>query len=83
MNLGICRDYLFLDIVYNSIFFSRGIAQKWGGLGCYIMKVVGAFFRPEGMANDSKRPYLYLKDFFHTSVDSMGIWWWPDFRSTF
>jgi hypothetical protein len=73
MNLGICRDSLFLDIVYNSIFFSRGIAWQWGGLGCYIMNVVGAFFKPKGMTNHSKRPYLDLKDFFHTPVNSMGI----------
>jgi hypothetical protein len=36
-----------------------------------LMKVVGAFVKPKGMANHSKRPYLHLKVVFHTSVGSM------------
>jgi hypothetical protein len=40
-----------------------------------LMKVVGAFFRPKGMTNHSKRPSLDLKDVFQTLVGSMGTWW--------
>jgi hypothetical protein len=40
-----------------------------------LMKVVGAFVKLNGMANHSKRPYLDLKFFFHTSVGLMGTWW--------
>jgi hypothetical protein len=40
-----------------------------------LMKVVGAFVKPKGMTNHSKRPPLYLKAIFHTSVGSMGTWW--------
>jgi hypothetical protein len=40
-----------------------------------LMNVVGAFVRPKGMANHSKRPYLDLKVVFHTLVGSMGTWW--------
>jgi hypothetical protein len=46
-----------------------------------LMKVAGAFVKPKGMTNHSKRPYLDLKVVFHTSVGSMGTWWYPDFRS--
>jgi hypothetical protein len=40
-----------------------------------LMKVVGAFFKPKGMTNHSKRPSLDLKVVFHISVGSMGTWW--------
>jgi hypothetical protein len=40
-----------------------------------LMKVIGAFVRPKGMTHHSKRPYLYLKVVFQTSVGSMGTWW--------
>jgi hypothetical protein len=40
-----------------------------------LMKVVGAFFKPKGMTNHSKRPSFDLKVVFHTSVCSMGTWW--------
>jgi hypothetical protein len=33
-----------------------------------LMKVVGAFVKPKGMTNHSKRPSLDLKVVFHTSV---------------
>jgi hypothetical protein len=46
-----------------------------------LMKVVGAFVRPKGMTNHSKRPSLDLKVVFHKFVGSMGTWWQPDFRS--
>jgi hypothetical protein len=46
-----------------------------------IIKVVGAFFKPKGMTNHLERPYLDLKIFFHTSIGSMGTWWYPDLRS--
>jgi cyanate permease len=46
-----------------------------------LMKVVGAFVKPKSMTNHSKRPSLYLKVVFHTSVGSMGTWWEPDFSS--
>jgi hypothetical protein len=46
-----------------------------------LMKVVGAFVKPKGMTNRLKRPSLDLKDVFHTSIGSMGTWWYPDFRS--
>jgi hypothetical protein len=45
------------------------------------MKVAGAFVKPKGMTNHSKRPSFDLKDVFHTSVSSIGTWWYPDFRS--
>jgi hypothetical protein len=32
------------------------------------MKVAGAFFKPKGMTNHSKRPSFDLKVVFHTSV---------------
>jgi len=35
------------------------------------MKVFGAFFKPKGMANHSKRPSFDLKVVFHTSVYSI------------
>jgi hypothetical protein len=40
-----------------------------------LMKVVGAFVKPKGMTNHSKRPSLDLKVVFHTLVGSMGTWW--------
>jgi hypothetical protein len=40
-----------------------------------LMKVVGAFFKPNDMTNHSKRPSLGLKEVFHPSVYSMGTWW--------
>jgi hypothetical protein len=46
-----------------------------------LIKVVGAFVKPKGMTIHSKRPYLDFKVMFHTSIDSMGTWWYPDFRS--
>jgi hypothetical protein len=39
-----------------------------------LKKFVGAFVKPKGMAMHSKRPSLYLKVVFHTSVHSMGTW---------
>jgi hypothetical protein len=46
-----------------------------------LMKVTGAFVRPKGMANHSKRPSLDLKVVFQTSVGLMGTWWKADFKS--
>jgi hypothetical protein len=46
-----------------------------------LIKVVGAFSKPKGMTNHSKRPSFDLKEVFHTSVCSIGTWWYPDFRS--
>jgi hypothetical protein len=40
-----------------------------------LMKVAGAFVKPKGMTNHSKRPSLDLKVVFHTLVGSMGTWW--------
>jgi hypothetical protein len=40
-----------------------------------LMKVVGAFVKPKGMTNHSKRPSLDSKAIFHTSAGSMGTWW--------
>jgi hypothetical protein len=40
-----------------------------------LMKVVGAFFKPKGMTNHSKRPSFDLKVVFHTSLYSIGTWW--------
>jgi hypothetical protein len=40
-----------------------------------LMEVVGAFFKPMDMTIHLKRPYLYLKVVFHTSVGSMGTYW--------
>jgi hypothetical protein len=40
-----------------------------------LMKVDGAFVKPKGMTNHSKRPSLDLKVVFHSSVGSMGTWW--------
>jgi hypothetical protein len=37
-----------------------------------LMKSVGAFVKPKGMTNQSKRTSLDLKLVFHTSVSSMG-----------
>jgi hypothetical protein len=37
-----------------------------------LIKVVGAFVKPKGMTNHSKKPFLDLKVVFHTSVGSMG-----------
>jgi hypothetical protein len=37
------------------------------------MKVVGSFFKPNGMTSQSKRPSLDLKVVFHTLVGSMGM----------
>jgi hypothetical protein len=37
-----------------------------------LMKVVGAFVKPKGMTNHSKRPSLDLKVVLHTSVGLMG-----------
>ena len=49
----------------------------------YLMKVAGALVKPKDMTNHSKNPSLDLKAVFHTSVDSIGIWWYPDLRSSF
>jgi hypothetical protein len=43
-----------------------------------LMKVVGAFVKPKGKTNHAKRFYLYLKVVFHTSVYSIGTWWYPN-----
>jgi hypothetical protein len=40
-----------------------------------LIKVVGAFVKPKGMTNHSKRPSFDLKVVFHTSVCSIGTWW--------
>jgi hypothetical protein len=40
-----------------------------------LIKVVGAFVKPKGMTNHSKRPSFDLKEVFHTSVCSIGTWW--------
>jgi hypothetical protein len=40
-----------------------------------LMKVVGSFFKPNGMTNHSKRPSFDLKGVFHTFVYSIGTWW--------
>jgi hypothetical protein len=40
-----------------------------------LMKVAGAFFKPKGMNNHSKRPFFELKAVFHTSIWSIGTWW--------
>jgi hypothetical protein len=40
-----------------------------------LIKVVGAFVKPKGMTNHSKRPSFDLKVVFHTSVYSIGTWW--------
>jgi hypothetical protein len=46
-----------------------------------VIKFAGAFFKPKGMTNHSKRPYFDLKAVFHTYVYSIGTWWYPYFRS--
>jgi hypothetical protein len=35
INLYICRVFVCLNIVYSSKIISCGIAQQWGGWGCY------------------------------------------------
>jgi hypothetical protein len=40
-----------------------------------LIKVVGAFLKPKGMNNHSKRPYFDLKEVFPTSICSIGTWW--------
>jgi hypothetical protein len=40
-----------------------------------LIKFVGAFVKPKGMTNHSKRPSFDLKVVFHTSVSSIGTWW--------
>ena len=49
----------------------------------YLMKVAGALVKPKGVTNHSNNPSLVFKVIFHTSVDSIGIWWYPDLRSSF
>ena len=49
----------------------------------YLMKVAGALVKPKGMTNHSNNPSLVLKFIFHTSVDSIEIWWYPDLRLIF
>ena len=49
----------------------------------YLMKVAGALVKPEGMTNHSNNPSLVLKVVFHTSMDSIGIWWYLNLRSSF
>ena len=49
----------------------------------YRMKVVGALVKPKGMTNHSNNPSLVLKVVFHTSMDSIGIWWYLDLSSSF
>jgi hypothetical protein len=44
-------------------------------LSIILMKVVGAFVKPKGMTNHSKRPSFDLKAVFYTSVCSIGTWW--------
>ena len=48
----------------------------------YLMKVAGALVKMKGMNNHSNNPSLVLKVTFHTSMDSIGIWWYPDLRSS-
>jgi hypothetical protein len=40
-----------------------------------LIKVVGAFVKPKGMTNHSKRPSFELKVIFHTYVYSIGTSW--------
>jgi hypothetical protein len=40
-----------------------------------LIKVAGAFVKPKGMTNHSKRPSFDLKVVFHTFVCSIGSWW--------
>ena len=49
----------------------------------YLMKVAGALVKPKGMTNHSNNHSLVLKVVFHTSMDSIGIWWYLDLRSSF
>ena len=49
----------------------------------YLMKVAGALVKPKGMTNPSNNPSLVFKVVFHTSVYSIGIWWYPDLRLSF
>ena len=49
----------------------------------YLMKVAGALVKPKGMTNHSNDPSLVLKVVSHTSMDSIGIWWYPYLRSSF
>jgi hypothetical protein len=46
-----------------------------------LIKVVGAFVKPKGMTKHSKIPSFDLKAIFHTSIYSIGTWWYPDFKS--
>ena len=48
-----------------------------------LMKVESAMVKPKGMTNHSNNPSLLLKVVFHTSVDSIGIWWYLDLSSSF
>ena len=49
----------------------------------YLMKVADALVKLKFMTNHSNNPSLVLKVIFHTSLDSIGIWWYPYLRSTF
>jgi hypothetical protein len=57
------------------IYYHKRLVKGLNTSSINLMKVVGAFVKPKGMTNHLKRPYLYLKVFFHTSVHSMGTWW--------
>jgi hypothetical protein len=54
---------------------TKELVKGLNTLSINLMKVAGAFFKPKCMTNHSKRPYLALKDVFHTLVGSMGTWW--------
>ena len=49
----------------------------------YLMKVVGELVKPKGMTYHSNNPSLVLKVVLHTLVDTIGVWWYPDLRSSF
>ena len=49
----------------------------------YLVKVASALVKLKGMTNHSNKPSLVLKALFHTSMDSIGIWWYPDLRLSF
>ena len=49
----------------------------------YLIKVVVALVKMKGMNNHSNNPSLVLKSIFHTLVDAIGIYRYPDLRSSF
>jgi hypothetical protein len=50
----------------------KGLVKGYKISSIILMKVVGAFVKPNGMTNHSKRPSLDLKAVFHTFVFSIG-----------